>query len=164
MYPELRRLAEKFLDRERDGHTLQPTALVHEAYVRLIEQACPDFQNRAHFMGVAGQLMRQILIDHARARNAEKRGGGAANFPLDDAMDTAVDRPLTLIAVDDALRALEKKDAVKAKLIEMRFFGGLTIEESAEVSGSTVDKVRADLRLAQAWLQRELSRTSKTSK
>lgn len=160
VYPELRRLADSFLRRERDNHTLQPTALVHEAYVRLIEQDHPDFRNRAHFLGVAGHLMRQILIDYARARNADKRGGGVANYSLDEIYDTPVERPVTLIAVDDALQALERKDARKAKLIEMRFFAGMTHEETAEVVDSTVDKVRADLRLAQAWLQRELSRAA----
>src|SRR6478735_5318936 len=126
VYAELRRLADSYLRRERPGHTLQPTALVHEAYARLVGQDQPDFRSRAHFIGVAAQVMRQILIDHARGRNAVKRGGGQAKCTLDEAVDAAVERPLLMIAVDDALNTLAEQDAQKARLIEMRFFGGLT--------------------------------------
>lgn len=158
IYTELHAVANAYLRGERASHTLQPTALVHEAYVRLIDQDQPDFRSRAHFLGVAAQIMRQILIDHARARNAGKRGGGQLHYSLENGMDPAVERPSVMIAIDDALGALERKDARKAKLIEMRFFGGLTAEESAGVLDLPVDKVRMELRMAQAWLQRELDR------
>ncbi|MGD0131003.1 MAG: sigma-70 family RNA polymerase sigma factor [Bryobacteraceae bacterium] len=164
VYAELRNLADRHLSRERTGHTLQPTALVHEAYVRLIGQEQPDFRSRAHFLGVTARLMRQVLIDHARARNAEKRGGGEPDYPLDEAIDARTERPASVIAVDDALEALERKDARKARLVEMRFFGGLTAEESAEVLDLPVEKVRAELRLAQAWLQRELDNETPVNK
>ena len=158
VYAELRKLAGSYLHNEQSGHTLQPTALVHEAYVRLAAQDQPDYRSRAHFMGIASNLMRQILIDGARARNAGKRGGGQPKFSLDEAMSAAVERPSIMIAVDDALNELERRDPTKTKLIEMRFFGGLTAEESAEVLDLPVEKVRAELRVAQAWLHRELSR------
>ncbi len=160
VYAELRKLADGYLRNERSGNTLQPTALVHEAYVRLTEQDQPDYRSRAQFMGVAAHLMRQILIDRARARNAGKRGGGQPKYSLDEAINAAVERPSIMIAIDDALRELERKDPVKTKLIEMRFFGGLTAEESAEILELPVEKVRGELRVAQAWLQRELSRES----
>ncbi|HLW75981.1 MAG TPA: ECF-type sigma factor [Bryobacteraceae bacterium] len=160
VYSELRKLANRHLRRERDAHTLQPTALVHEAYVKLIGQDQPDYRSRAHFLGVAARVMRQILIDHARARNTEKRGGGEQRCSLDESIDAAVERPAMLLAVDDALKTLERTDSAKARLIELRFFGGLTAEESAEVMDLPVAKIRAELRLAQAWLQRELDDSS----
>jgi RNA polymerase sigma factor (TIGR02999 family) len=160
VYSELQRLARGYLRNERSGHTLQPTALVHEAYARLLRQDQPDYQNRAHFLGVAAQVMRQILIDHARTKNAEKRGGGRPNFSVDEATEIAIDRPSELIAIDDALNELARTDAIKAKLIEMRFFGGLTAEESAEALQMSVNDVRRHLRVAQAWLKRELDRTT----
>jgi len=158
VYAELRRLADSHLRRERPDHTLQPTALVHEAYLRLVVQEQPDYRSRSHFLGVAAHVMRQILVDHARSRAAGKRGGGQPPRSLDESIDAAVERPLAMIAIDDALEALERSDALKAKLIEMRFFGGLTAEESADVLQLPVEKVRAELRVAQAWLQRELDR------
>jgi len=158
VYAELRRLADSHLRRERPDHTLQPTALVHEAYLRLVAQEQPDYRSRSHFLGVAAHVMRQILVDHARSRAAGKRGGGQPPRSLDESIDAAVERPLAMIAIDDALEALERSDALKAKLIEMRFFGGLTAEESADVLQLPVEKVRAELRVAQAWLQRELDR------
>jgi RNA polymerase sigma-70 factor (ECF subfamily) len=164
VYAELRKLADGCLRNERSGITLQPTALVHEAYVRLIDQDQPDYQSRIQFLGVAGHIMRQILIDHARARNAGKRGGGQPKYSLDEALNASVERPSIVIAIDDALRELERKDPTKAKLIEMRFFGGLTAEESATILDLPVMKVRGELRVAQAWLQRELSRGSVPSK
>jgi RNA polymerase sigma factor (TIGR02999 family) len=160
VYSELKRLAGGYLRGERSGHTLQPTALVHEAYVRLLKQAQPDYPGRAHFMGVAAQVMRQILIDHARTRKAAKRGGGDARMSITQAGEIAVDRPLALIAIDDALVELARKDGLKARLIELRFFGGLTAEESAEALGMQVSEIRNHLRVAQAWLQSELDRTS----
>jgi RNA polymerase sigma-70 factor (ECF subfamily) len=156
VYGELQRLAGGYLRNERPGHTLQPTALVHEAYARLLKQEQPDYRSRAHFLGVAAQVMRQILIDHARTRNAAKRGGGGIKFSIDQARDLPVDRPSILIAIDDALQELASKDALKARLIEMRFFGGLTAEESAEATGIPVGDVRRHLRVAQAWLQNEI--------
>jgi RNA polymerase sigma factor (TIGR02999 family) len=163
VYAEMQRLAGSYLRNERPGHTLQPTALVHEAYARLLKQEQPDYRSRSHFMGVAAQVMRQILIDHARTRNAAKRGGGKLNFSITQAGEIPVDRPSILIAIDDALVELGRKDAVKARLIELRFFGGLTAEESAETLGLPVAEVRNHLRIAQAWLQRELDRSGASS-
>ena len=120
----------------------------------------PEYQNRSHFLGVAAHAMRQILIDHARTRNAQKRGSGQSPFSLDECMDAPLERPAALIQVDDALSALEAHDRQKAQLIEMRFFGGMTAEESAEVLGLPVQKVRGELRIAQAWLKRELDNRS----
>jgi RNA polymerase sigma factor (TIGR02999 family) len=160
LYPELRRLARGYLRNERPGHTLQPTALVHEAYARLVKQDQPDYRSRAHFMSVAAQVIRQILIDHARTRDAEKRGAGAAKVPLDRATAVARERPSTVIAIDDALTELARKDPMKARVIEMRFFGGMTAEESPEVLDIPVSDVRRHLRVGQAWLQRELDRAA----
>lgn len=160
-YAELRRLADGYLRRERPDHTLQPTALVHEAYVRLVGQGQPDYRNRAHFFGVAAQLMRQILVDHARTRNAGKRGGGEARVPLEWAADASRSSPEMFLDLDDALKRLERQDARKARVIEMRFFGGLTAEETAEMLDVSVETVRRDLRLGQAWLQRELNRATR---
>src|SRR5215469_14226033 len=160
LYPELRRLAAGYMRNERNANTLQPTALVHEAYARLVQQNQPDYNNRAHFMGIAAHIMRQILIDHARASNAEKRGGKVAKVPLDEVTDVAVERPSAMIAIDDALRELERNDPLKAQLVEMRFFGGMTAEDSAEVLKITSAQVRRQLRVGQAWLQRTLDRTA----
>lgn len=159
VYAELRKIAEGHLRNERPGHTLQLTALVHEAYARLIEQKQPDYRNRVHFLAVAGQVMRQILIDHARKKYAAKRGGSTPKFSIDEATDAAIERPPLMIELDDALRALERQDSLKAQLVEMRFFGGLTAEETAEALGLPVNDVRRGLRVAQAWLQRELDRS-----
>jgi len=159
VYSELQKLADGYFRNERSGHTLQPTALVHEVYARLVKQDQPDYQSRSHFMGVAAHVMRQILIDHARNRNAAKRGSGDVKFSIEQAGEIPVERPSILIAIDDALRELARKDATKARLIEMRFFAGLTAEESAEATGMPVGEVRRHLRIAQAWLQRELDRT-----
>ncbi len=160
VYSELRRLAAGYLRNERPGNTLQPTALVHEAYIRLVVQDQPGFRGRAHFLGIASHIMRQILVDHARGRNAEKRGAGLPKCSLDEALNAAIGRPPVMLAIDDALCELERKDPQKMKLIEMRFFGGFTAEESAEVLDLRVEKVRGELRIAQAWLQRELNRAT----
>ena len=157
VYTELQGLAGLYLRHERPGHTLQPTALVHEAYARLVKQENTDYGSRAHFLGTAAKVMRQILIDHARRRNAEKRGGGDAGFQLHMDHEVAVQRSATLIVLDDALEALAACDPVKARLIEMRYFGGLTAEESAEAEGMTVAEVRRELRVGQAWLKRALN-------
>jgi len=159
-YRELRRIAESYLRRERPDHTLQPTALVHEAYLRLLAQDQPDFRDRSHFFGIAAQLMRQILVDHARTRNAGKRGGGAAKISLDDLNGASESDPALFLDLDRALTKLDARDARKARAVEMRFFAGLSAEESAEALGVSVETVRRDLRLAQAWLQRELSGTT----
>lgn len=161
VYAELQKLAASYLSSERHGHTLQPTALVHELYARLVKQDQPDYQSRCHFMGVAAQVMRQILIDHARTRNAAKRGSGANQVSIEESGDLPIDRPSMLVAIDDALQELARHDPIKARLVEMRFFGGLTAEESAEATGMPVLEVRRHLRVAQAWLQRELDRTEK---
>jgi RNA polymerase sigma-70 factor, ECF subfamily len=156
VYEELKKLAGYYLRQERAGHTLQPTALVHEAYFRLIGPSQPDFQGRSHFLGVAAHVMRQVLTDHARTRNASKRGSGQVVFSLDESMDTPIEGDSTVIKVDDALQALEAHDPLKGQLIEMRFFGGMTAEESATVLNLPLPKVRSELRIAQAWLKREL--------
>lgn len=164
LYPELKRLARGYMRNERSSHTLQPTALVNEAYVRLVQQDQPDYAGRAHFMGVAAHIMRQILIDHARASNAEKRGGKAVKVPLDEATDVAVESPSTMIAIDDALEELTRKDSLMAQLVEMRFFAGMTAEESAEVLKINTAQVRRQLRVGQAWLRRALDQTEKFEK
>jgi RNA polymerase sigma-70 factor, ECF subfamily len=156
VYGELRRVADGCLRREPTGHTLQPTALVHEAYERMVGQAAPECRDRSHFLAIAARVMRQILTDHARGKYADKRGGRQERFTIDEARDAPLERPAVMIRVDDALGALENLDPRKARLIEMRFFGGLTAEESAEVLDLPVQVVRRELRVAQAWLQREL--------
>jgi RNA polymerase sigma factor (TIGR02999 family) len=157
IYAELRKLAAGYLRNERPGNTLQLTALVHEAYIRLVVQDQPGFRGRAHFLSIASRIMRQILIDHARLRNAQKRGGGLPKCSLDEALSAGIERPSVMLAIDDALCELERQDPRKMKLIEMRFFGGLTAEESAEILDLPLEKVRGELRVAQAWLQRELN-------
>ena len=157
LYPELRRLAGGYLRHERPSHTLQPTALVHEAYMRLVEQEQPNCESRAHFMGIAARAMRQILVDYARTRNAAKRGKGAGNVRLEETIEVGVKQNAPIVALDDALRALESTDPLKSRLVEMRFFGGLTAEESAIVTGLSVTKVRSQLRIAMAMLGKDLS-------
>ncbi len=158
VYAELHRIASGYLRGERTGHTLQPTALVHEAYLRLIGQHQPDYQNRSHFYCVAAQVMRQILVDHARRCKAAKRGGSDEKVSIDEALGLPVERAGEIIALDEALEALRQQDDRKARLIEMRYFGGLTAEESSEVLDVPVNLVRRELRVAEAWLHRELNR------
>jgi RNA polymerase sigma-70 factor (ECF subfamily) len=160
VYTELRRIARKHLRDERPGHTLQPTALVHEMYARLAGQTPPDVRDRIHFLSVAAGVMRQILIDHARTKYAQKRGGRQEKLSLDEAHDACMEKPAIMIRVDDALNQLARQDAGKARLVEMRFFGGLTAEESAQVLAVPVNVVRRELRVAQAWLQRELNQSA----
>jgi RNA polymerase sigma factor (TIGR02999 family) len=160
VYAELRRIANKHLRDERPGHTLQPTALVHEMYARLAGQAPPDVRDRIHFLSIAAGVMRQILIDHARTKYAQKRGGRQEKLSLNEAQDACMERPALMVRIDDALNQLAREDPRKARLIEMRFFGGLTAEESAVVLDLPVNTVRRDLRVAQAWLQRELNQDS----
>ena len=156
VYQELRRIADSYLRRERSGHTLQPTALIHEAYMRLVDQSLPQWQNRAHFFGVAAQLMRQILVEHARAQLTQKRGAGAHKVELDEALNYAPDKASELLALDDALRTLATFDERKSRLIELRYFGGLTVEETAHVMEVSTATVTREQRLAQAWLRQEL--------
>ena len=152
IYDELRSLASNYLRRERPDHTLQPTALVHEAYLRMVDQTQVNWQNRAHFFGVAAQMMRRILVDHARARNAEKRGQDYQKVSLDENLDKAVERDDELIALDDALKILAEMDEQKSRIVELRFFGGLSVEETAEVLGVSAPTVKRQWRMAKAWL------------
>jgi RNA polymerase sigma factor (TIGR02999 family) len=158
VYDELRRLADHYLRQERPDHTLQPTALVHEAYLRLVDQSRVEWQGRAHFIGVAAQLMRRILVDHARRHHASKRGGFQQRLSLDEAVDYSQPRDLDLVALDDALNALEQFDERQSRIVELRFFGGLTIEETAEALGVSPATVKVDWNMAKAWLLREVSR------
>jgi RNA polymerase sigma-70 factor, ECF subfamily len=157
VYDELRRLARSFLARERDGHTLQPTALVNEAYLRLVDQTRVEWQNRAHFYGIASRMMRRVLIDHARAHVTDKRGGGAVRLSLEDVQLPAEQRAASLVALDEALGRLAAMDERKCRVVEMRFFGGLSDEEIAEVLGVTTRTVLRDWKKARLWLYRELS-------
>ncbi|HWF48788.1 MAG TPA: ECF-type sigma factor [Bryobacteraceae bacterium] len=157
VYAELRRLANSLLHRESNARTLQPTALVHEAYARLAGQANPPFASRSHFLSIAAKVMRQILTDYARRRKTSKRGAGLHKTCLEEALSAAIEEPAIMVALSDALDELEKKDPRKAALVEMRYFGGLTLAEAAEVTGLTVNVIRYELRIAQAWLHRELN-------
>jgi RNA polymerase sigma-70 factor (ECF subfamily) len=161
VYDELHRLARRYMRRERPGHSLQTTALVHEAYMRLVDYKRMQWQDRAHFFSVSAQLMRRILVERARRRNL-KRGGGAPHVSLEDAValgdgNRTVDPGGNLVALDDALNALALLDPRKVQVVEMRFFGGLTLEETAEVLKVSSVTVRRDLRTAKAWLFRELT-------
>ena len=158
VYDELRRVAERYLRRERPDHTLQATALVHEAYIRLIDQDVP-WQNRAHFFGIAAEMMRRILIDHARGLQAAKRGSGGIKLPLDDVINLSVERATDLIVLDEAMTALAEIDPQKSRIVELRFFGGLSIEETAEVLGVGTATIIRQWKLAKAWLYREVSKT-----
>jgi RNA polymerase sigma factor (TIGR02999 family) len=157
VYSELHRLAEAYLRRERPGHTLQPTALVNEAYLRLVGQRQVEWQSRAHFFGIAAKMMRRILVDHARAQNAGKRGGGLRRVTLDSSFDAEERREVDLLALDEALEALSKLDPRQGRIVELRFFVGLTLEETAEVIGVAPITVRREWNLAKAWLYREMS-------
>lgn len=158
VYDELRRLAARYLRRERPGHTLQGTALVHEAYIRLIDQSRVEWQNRAHFFGVAAQMIRRILVDHARAKKSAKRGGAAPKLTLDESLDLPQGPDIDLVRLDDALSDLERIDPQQARMVELRFFTGLSIEETAAALKVSPATVKRDWVLAKAWLFRELSR------
>ena len=157
VYHELRRLADGYMGRERDGHTLQPTALIHEAWLRLVQQGRPDWHSRSQFFAFAAHLMRQILVDHARKARAVKRAGGEKRIPLEDAIAISHDRSIDLIELDRALSRLAAFDERRARVLELRYFGGLTEEQAAEAAGISVATIRRDMRLAEAWLARELS-------
>jgi RNA polymerase sigma factor (TIGR02999 family) len=153
---ELRRLARGYMGRERRGHTLQTTALVNEAFLRLTGAQRVRWQDRAHFLGISARLMRRVLVDHARARGYRKRGGGAQRVTLHEGMVTSPDPALDVVALDRALDALARVDARKGRIVELRFFGGLTVEETAEVLRVSPDTVKRGWRLAKLWLLREL--------
>ncbi|MBI5282075.1 MAG: sigma-70 family RNA polymerase sigma factor [Candidatus Solibacter usitatus] len=157
VYSELRVLAASHLRRERAGHTLQATALVHEAYLRLVDDTLPEFQSRSHFFGIAARAMRQILVEHARARGAAKRGGGAARLSLDDIATLAEAGSPGILDLDEALTRLAALDARKSRMIELRHFGGLTIDEISALEGCSAATVGRDLRFAESWLRREMS-------
>jgi RNA polymerase sigma factor (TIGR02999 family) len=160
VYPELHRIAEREMRREREGHTLQPTAVVHEAYLKLVDQKRVEWRNRAHFLGVAARAMRRLLVDHARGRSRDKRGGDARRLDLESAADdTGLSTPppsVDILALDQALDRLAALDPGQAELVELRFFGGLTIEEAAEALGISTATVGRDFRSARAFLAREL--------
>jgi len=158
VYEELRRMANNYMRNERRGHTLQTSALVNEAYLRLVDHENIAWQNRAHFFGVAAQAMRRILVDHARTRNYQKRGGAAQQVSLDDAAMLADGRPAELIALDEALDELAKIDPRKSRVVELRYFGGLNIEETAEALGVSIPTVVRDWNTAKVWLMREMMR------
>jgi len=158
VYDELRRLAQHYLRRERADHTLKSTALVHEAYVRLIGQDTPAWQSRAHFFGIAARLMRQILVEHARTRHAAKRGGHAFKLTLEDISAVAQPANVDLVALDDALKKLSTQDARQSRIVELRFFAGLTIEDAAEVLDISPATVTREWTIARAWLFREIGR------
>lgn len=158
IYDELHKLAHHYLRRERDGHTLQTSALVNEAYMKLIDQQV-TWRNRAHFFGIAAQAMRRILVDYARASRNTKRGGNQPRLALDEALDQAAERDADLIALDDALTSLAAFDPQQSQIVEMRYFGGLTIAETAEALSISDSTVEREWVLARAWLRRELSRS-----
>jgi RNA polymerase sigma factor (TIGR02999 family) len=156
VYDELRRLARRHLRRERPDHSLQSAALVHEAYLRLVRQDQPQWQNRAHFFGVAAQLMRHILVDHARNRAAAKRGAGAPRITLNPEIALPQERDVDLVTLDDALNRLGALDAQQSRVVELRFFGGLSIEETSVVLGVSPATVKREWATARAWLRREM--------
>ena len=155
---ELRRLAHRYMSRERAGHTLQTTALVNEAFLRLINRSKVDWQNRAHFFGLAAQLMRTILVDHARSHACAKRGGGADKLELDQELVVSQQRASEVLALDDALKELAVIDPEQSRIVELRFFGGLTVEETAEVLHISPATVKREWSTAKAWLYRELKK------
>jgi len=156
VYAELRRIAQGYLRREFSGGTLQPTALIHEAYLRMVRQSHPDYASRAHFYGISARIMRQILVDHARGRRAQKRASEETTV-LSESLEVSGKQPLGVIVLDEAINRLSAIDERKSTLVEMRFFGGMTAEEIAECASIPVHTVRRELRIAQAWLRKELS-------
>ena len=158
VYGELHRMAGRYMQRENPGNTLQATALVNEAYLRLVDVKSVGWQDRAHFYAISAQMMRRILVDAARARGSGKRGGGAPRLNLNDSIDAVPERDNQLVDLDEALKALAEFDPRKAKVVDMRFFGGLSVEETAEVLKISPQSVMRDWKLARAWLTREMSR------
>lgn len=159
VYEPLRSIAERHLYKEREGHTLQPTALVHELYIRFVDQRSVDWHDRAHFFAVAAQVMRRILVDHARRRKSEKRGGALDPLTIGAALDVAAGDTFDVVALDVALESLEKVFPQQAKLVELRFYAGLTIDETAEVMGISAATVSREWTMARAWLRRAMSVT-----
>lgn len=157
VYRELRQMANRFLRHEAAGHTLQPTALVHEAWLRLTDQTRVNWQNRAQFFGIAAQMMRRILVDHAKTKYREKRGGDAIKLSLDDIINLSSERAADLVALDEALDALNNFDSRKCSVVELRYFGGLSVKETAEVLDVSADTVMRDWKLAKAWLYQQLN-------
>jgi len=158
VYDELRKIAGQYLKKEKSDHTLQPTALVHEAYMKLIDISDISWNDRAHFFAVSANIMRHILVDHARAKLAEKRGGDAQRISLEDADSLSSEPDIDLLAVDEALNELAKFDEQQSRIVELRFFGGLTIEETAHVAGISPATVKREWAMAKAWLHRKLKR------
>ena len=158
VYNELRRLANHYLRSERSNHTLQPTALVHEAYLRLTGQNQVHWQNRAHFFGVAAQMMRRVLVDHARANCRVKRGGAAYKLSFDDAIDLFQSQDEQIVELDEALTRLRQIDSRKGEVVELRYFGGMSVEETAEILGISCNTVIRDWNMAKAWLYQELKK------
>jgi RNA polymerase sigma-70 factor (ECF subfamily) len=156
VYGELRRLASSYMRREREGHTLQATALVHEAYMKLVEQRSINWQSRAHFFGIAAQIMRRLLVDHARGHLRDKRGSGQHLVPLDEALVFSPEQSCELVELDGALDRLAAMDPRQARIVELRFFAGLTVEEAAEALGVSPKTVKRDWSVAKAWLHGEL--------
>ena len=157
VYNELRRLAHRYLQKERPGHTLQSTALVHEAYLRLMQQGGTKFENRAHFFAICAQLMRRVLTDFARSRGYQKRSGKMNRVPFTDALWASPQSDTNLAALDEAMKRLAAVDGRKSRVVEMRFFGGLTVQESAEVLKVSEDTIMRDWKMAKVWLLRELN-------
>lgn len=157
VYDELRRQAARYLRREQVGHTLQTTALIHEAYLRLVDQRSVHWQNRAQFFGIAGQMMRRILVDHARTKKRAKRGGSDIRVSLDQAVSISSKKDLDIVALDEALGRLEEIDPQQSRIVELRFFSGLSVEETAAVLGISAATVKRDWSVAKAWLHREIS-------
>jgi len=157
IYAELRQMARRHMKRQREGHTLQTTALINEAFLKLVNQPEKHWQNRAHFFGVASQAMRQVLVDYARSRRYAKRGGGERPVSLDEAAVITEERAAELVELDDALKALARVDLRKSQIVEMRYFGGLSVKETADVLKVSPDTVMRDWRLAKTWLLREMS-------
>jgi RNA polymerase sigma factor (TIGR02999 family) len=158
VYGELRRLAQGYLEGERANHTLQATALVHEAYIRLVDWKNVSWQNRAHFFALAAQVMRRILVDHAREKQAQKRGGGLTKIALEEAVSFPQQREVDLVALDDALQVLAELDPTQSKIVELRFFGGLTIDETAEAMRISPATVKREWQMAKAWLHKRIVR------
>ena len=158
VYRKLHTMARRYMAHEHPGHTLQATALVHEAYVRLVDTAQVSFENRAHFFGLCAQVMRRILVDWARSRHAQKRGGDVAPLELDEALVVGEERGRDLVALDDALTALSAQDERKGKVVELRFFGGLSVEDTATALKISPETVMRDWKFAKSWLRRELNK------
>ena len=157
VYDELRRLAGSYLRQERSDHTLQPTALVHEAYLRLVDQKNVHWKDKGHFFAITAQLMRRILVDHARSHRAEKRGSGAAKVPLEDAVVMSNERPDELLTLDESLTRLGRMDPQQARIVELRIFAGLSVEDTADLLGISPATVKRDWSMAKAWLATSLN-------